>query len=140
MPKMTAKYKTAMHTARKMGVEPSADQETLYRRLNDNGFWWDSKQKEWVEFASEPANAPTPLIMVRVWAEAGERVEKAVNIIKGAFSNGFVLIQESDPYPCRPPKQKESRVYLQFMPSTGMTKDELIRENDPYAVEIGEAV
>ena len=139
MPKMTAKYKTALQTAREQGIALDASgegvQEYLYRKLNDSGFWWDSKLKKWVQFAKEPANKPTPLVMIRVWADS-EKLQEAVGMVKGAFANGFDLIQESSPYPCRPPQQLESRVYLHFKRNSSMSQGELIREADPFAVEI----
>lgn len=134
--RLTKKYAAALTIAKERGVPPSAQQDELYRRLNDDGCWWDSKQGKWVVFAEEPADAPTPLIMVRVWA-AETNIKAAVSTVCGAFGNGFKKILASDEYPCRPPKQLERRVYLQFVPMTAeMTKQELIRENDPYAIDI----
>ena len=136
LPRMTVKYKRARSTAVQNEIVPdNYDRDELYQRLNQAGWWWDSKAKEWVQFTDEPANEPTPLIMVRVWASQ-ENIAQAVGAVNSAFANGYAIIQESDPYPCRPPKQRESRVYLQFVPTQGMTKSELIRENDPYAIEV----
>lgn len=136
MSRMTAKYKGALSTAKQNEIAAhNYDRDELYQRLNQAGWWWDSKIKKWIQFAEEPANEATPLVMVRVWASE-ENIAPAVGVIKSAFANGYAIIQESDPYPCRPPKQLESRVYLQFVPTQGMTQLELIRENDPYAIEI----
>lgn len=37
MPKMTAKYKTALQAARPLGFAPSGNQEELYQSLNNAG-------------------------------------------------------------------------------------------------------
>lgn len=137
MPKMTAKYSSALAAARQEGIPPSNDQETLYQRLNAAGLWWDSKEGKWINFADTPANDPTPKLMIRVWAVGDQVDERANDIIKG-LRGKFKLIQRNGPYPCRPPQQKESRVYLEFLPDDGQrsTLDDIIRENDPYAVQL----
>jgi hypothetical protein len=137
MPKMTAKYSSALAAARAAQLSDGGDQETLYRRLNDAALWWDSKQGEWINFTQEPADEPTPITRVRVWA-SGDRVSDAVSEVIKGLRGKFKLITRSDPYPCRPPKQLESRVYLEFLPDEGSksTIDEIIRENDPTAIEI----
>lgn len=133
--RMTQKFKKALHTAQHQNLPTSQDREWLYGTLNDEGFWWDCKQGEWVRFATEPSDEPTPLVMVRVWASE-TNIEEAVRVVEGAFSNGFTRILKSKPYPCRPPKQREHRVYLQFHRTHAMTKGELIQSTDPFAVEI----
>lgn len=54
MPKMTAKYSSAVLAARYAKLSTLGDQETLYKRLNEAGLWWDSKQQEWINFAATP--------------------------------------------------------------------------------------
>lgn len=137
MPKMTAKYSSALATARRAGIPPTGDQETLYQRLNENGLWWDSKAGEWIDFSAAPANEPTSKLMIRVWAEGKIVDSRADEVIKG-LRGKFKLISRRGPFQCRPPEQLESRVYLEFMPGddTKRSLDEIIRENDPYAVEV----
>ncbi len=137
MPKMTAKYSSALAAARTNGLVVTGDQEALYSRLNGAGLWWDSKEGKWINFADTPANEPTPKLMIRVWAEGKIVDSRADEIIKG-LRGKFRLISRRGPFPCRPPEQLESRVYLEFMPgdATKRSLDEIIRENDPYAVEI----
>lgn len=139
MPKMTAKYTTARAAALKNDLGLNGDQETLYKRLNENGLWWDSKQGAWINFADEPADEPTPKIMVRVWAEQQKVSGAASEVIRG-LRGKFKLIAKTDAYPCRPPKQLESRIYLEFLPDDGSkgSLDEIIKENDPFAVQIDE--
>ena len=138
--KMTKKFSKAMETALNAEIlgryEHVEDQEWLYRKLNDAGHFWDAKVGRWVEFRQEPANAPTPLIRVRVWSESGAKLDEAVSQVKSAFANGYEIINQSAPYVCRPPQQLEGRVYLEFRRVNEMTADELQKENDPYGIEI----
>lgn len=137
MPKLTVKYSLALACAATNGVLPSADQEALYRRLNEIGWWWDSKAQQWMNFGQMPAAAPTPKLMIRVWAASDQVERQADEVIKG-LRGKFRLIAQAGPYPCRPPKQLESRVYLEFLPGDDSqgSVDEILRENDPYAVEV----
>ena len=75
--------------------------------------------------------------MIRVWADASQVEAQADEVIKG-LRGKFRLIGRNGPYPCRPPQQRESRVYLEFLPGddSHRSRDEIIRENDPYAVEV----
>lgn len=137
MPKMTAKYSSARETAFSNEISVNGDQEQLYKRLNENGWWWDSKQSAWIRLMDEPANEPTPKLMVRVWANHTTVAQAASEIIKG-LRGQFTLINRSDPYPCRPPRQLEHRIYLEFLPGDGSkgSISDIIRENDPTAIEI----
>lgn len=92
--------------------------------------------QKWVEFKAEPADAPCPQVRIRVWAEEGAKLDAAISLVLAAFGNGYKKIVHSEHYPCRPPKQLESRVYLEFLPTAEMNQDELIKENDPFAIEI----
>lgn len=140
MMKQTKKFKTAYEKALQLKIFKRGaaieSQDWLYRKLNDLGVFWDSKLGEWIEFMIEPANAPTPLIRVRVWGATGVALDTAVKMVKGAFGNGFECVNHSMPYVCRPPQQLESRVYLEFKRIQAMTQDELWKENDPVAVVI----
>jgi hypothetical protein len=139
MPKMTTKYSSALATARTAKVSTNGDQETLYHRLNEAGLWWDSKAGEWINFNTAPANEPTPKLMVRVWSPADRAQSDADEIIKG-LRGKYKLISRQGPYPCRPPQQKEHRVYLEFLPGddSKSTLDRIIQENDPHAVLLDE--
>ncbi|MEH2438397.1 MAG: hypothetical protein V7K25_30065 [Nostoc sp.] len=107
--KRTAKYSKACQIL----TFPHSSQEQLYSELNRLGWYWQSGKKEW-ERDDTPAKAATKLIRVRVWA-AKETVENAAELfLENAESNGLRLIEKSAPYPCRPPNQLESRIYLTF--------------------------
>jgi hypothetical protein len=118
MPRMTAKYRTALKLAEAILDHPfdPNDQKVLYRRLGEHNYFFDSKSKVWEK--GEPANPPTDLVRVRVWAKA-EHIEQVADKLVSELSDGdYRLIERSEPYPCRPPKQLESRVYLTFLPNT----------------------
>lgn len=123
MPKMTAKYAGALAVARREFSEVSAwpDQEALYTRLQEAGHFWDSQAKRWEYFEPAEADDPTPLIMVRVWADGEiiqEAVDDLVNLVKRS-KLPWDLIEKSNVYGCRPPKQREGRIYLKFLPRRG---------------------
>lgn len=121
MPKMTAKYTKALHTARyEAKLSPEIirffqSQEELYAGLQYEGYFWNSKTQVWEFHEPEAAHYPTHLVMVRVWAESSV-VDNAADAIIDRISDKFALVERSTQYQCRPPKQAESRVYLKFMP------------------------
>lgn len=121
MPKMTAKYSSALTVARREGVGANVTgatpQETLYTRLQERGYFWNSDRKEWERHEISEANPPMEGISIRVWA-ATEHANKAAQAVAFALGRvyGWRLVETSEPYQCRPPKQLESRVYLKFMP------------------------
>lgn len=112
--KMTAKYSSARMTALKESLDVSGSQEDLYQRLQKAGLFWDSDKKAWWYAPEEKADPATPMIMIRVWADA-EIVEEAADEIVKKLKL-FSLVEKSPVYPCRPPKQLEGRVYLKFLP------------------------
>ncbi len=119
-PRQTAKYTGAMTAILKLDVpdkkviELSWEQENLYSFLQDAGHFWNSDSKQWEYHPPEEADPPTKLVMVRVWAAADEVQAAALKV--AATLQPWRLIEQSKPYPCRPPKQKEARVYLKFLP------------------------
>ena len=49
---------------------------------------------------------------IRLWA-SNETIEEYAELISQLLGeNGYTVVDKSEPYPCRPPKQNESRVYL----------------------------
>lgn len=118
MPKMTAKYAWAVNTAHNhnLPVRNTHNQEELYQLLQESGFFWDSGIKRWEYHEPAAADDPTPLIMVRVWAD-GEIIEEAADdLVRQASALNWRLVERSQVYGCRPPKQREGRVYLRFLP------------------------
>lgn len=117
MPKMTKKYTEALRTGRQAGIRTGAgDQEWLYRILAEQGYQWNSDAGEWQHLPSLPEDEPSPLIRVRVWAEASIVGLMADGIEAALQQAGLRLVERSVPYPCRPPQQRESRIYLTFEP------------------------
>lgn len=117
MPRMTKKYTEAVNTARRVGIRATGgDQEWLYRMLAEQNYQWDSDAGAWNHLPSLPADAPSLLIRVRVWAN-GEIVGlMADGVVESMLAAGLRLVERSQSYPCRPPQQRESRVYLTFEP------------------------
>ena len=64
---------------------------------------------------AEPPDEPTELIKLRLWAD-GENVEALANNFSNVVTSlGYKLLERSKPYPCRPPQQRESRIYMSFI-------------------------
>lgn len=113
MPKNTAKYSGACQKANELNIPIGQHQEELYQALNSQGFYWNSKEKSW-EKLDEEADPPTELIRIRVWTDA-RFVEKVANeCIESLAQKGMRLVEKSEVFKCRPPKQLEARIYLTF--------------------------
>jgi hypothetical protein len=122
MPKMTKKYAAALELARKLGQVIPLNQEPLYQSLNDQGHHWNSDTGAWEQWANEPADEPTEFIMIRVWSAADVIGELANDVITQMRKVGLRLMEQSEVFPCRPPKQLEARVYLKFLPERKFKK------------------
>lgn len=118
MPRMTAKYRAAITTAhnKRLPAKDTANQDELYELLQQNGYFWDSGSKQWDYHDPAQADPPTPLVMVRVWADLDHVEGYAQQVIAECSKKIGPLVEQSRVYPCRPPKQQEGRVYLKFMP------------------------
>ena len=111
---MTVKYTAAVHLASNLRIHPSEDQNALYARLMQRGYLWDSQQAVWVELADEPANPPTQLVSIRVWADKNSVEQVADDLVRAMQRHGLRLEKRSQVYLCRPPQQLEGRVYVVF--------------------------
>ncbi len=112
MARRTAKYVAALETAQRLNIPLTGDQDSLYSDLNAANFFWDSGDKRWA-----PGTTPDPastVVRVRVWAEASSVRDIAEEIARRMTRDGYELLERSEPYQCRPPKQLEARVYLTF--------------------------
>lgn len=118
MAKMTAKYSGAVAIARTKNIPITDDQEELYAALGKAGFLWD-KMKKWYDVSQEPAEPPSDVLRVRVWAKTEDVEQQARLIVRSLTSGGYRLLEQSQPYVCRPPKQSESRIYLSFIDDGG---------------------
>jgi len=88
------------------------NQTDLYDQLVQLGYMWDSKTGEWLHLPSMEADEPSKLIKVRVWADT-KNLDYEVNYIVDRLQ-GYELVKRSKVCPCKPPKQREGRVYLTF--------------------------
>jgi hypothetical protein len=123
MPKQTRKYVAAMQIAQREKITLLHDAELLYHVLAERDYHWDSGAGEWAKWADLPADEPTEFVMVRLWA-AGEVIgELAEDTIRQLEAVGLRLMERSEAYPCRPPKQLEARVYLKFLPERKFKKE-----------------
>lgn len=113
MPKQTRKYKTACELADQLNISDRTNQERLYHLLNEQNYYWDSGTQAW-QLLQQDAKPPTELIHVRVLAEASRVEGAAYQVRLGLEEQGYIFLEESEPYTCRPPKQLESRIYLSF--------------------------
>ena|SRR4028119_1794730 len=113
MPKQTAKYASACKKAESLKIPVGQHQEELYQALNTQGWYWNSQEKLW-EKLDEDADPPTELIRVRIWADSRFVEQFAKDCIESMSQRGLRLIEKTEPYRCRPPKQLESRIYLTF--------------------------
>lgn len=113
MPKLTRKYKIALSLADELDISERDNQEKLYRLLNEAGYFWDASTQVWQQLTTD-ADPPTELIRVRVWAESSKVDGAAYQLRVATEEIGYQFLEKSDSYPCRPPKQLESRIYLTF--------------------------
>lgn len=112
-PKMTAKYKAALETARALNIDGYASWggNYLYEALAKMNFTWDAETGVWWILA---ADTPSDLIRLRIWAKTEDVTDAARQIADAMEVMGYKLVEQSQPYICRPPKQLESRVYYTF--------------------------
>lgn len=107
--KRTKKYTGAIDIL----THPHETQDELYSELNRLGWYWDSKQQRWVR-DGRVADPETKLIRIRVLSGTSQVQNVADNVIEAMQERGLRLLEKSPPYPCRPPQQNDSRVYLTF--------------------------
>ena len=115
MPKRTKKYVKALAAAQSSKISTEGDSNQLYNRLQEEAnLWWNIDKQVW-----EKGEKPKPAsgsIYVRVCEAEGIVETHAARIIELLQEDGYHLINASEPYRCRPPKQNESRIYAKFLP------------------------
>jgi len=92
---------------------PHSTQDELYSELNRLGWFWSGKKKVW-ERDDRLAQPASKLIKLRVWGNGEIVDELADGIVEAVTDIGLKLLEKSKAYPCRPPQQNDSRVYLTF--------------------------
>jgi hypothetical protein len=116
MPKKTVKYIAALTVLRNLG-EPGIglDAEHDYDALAELGYQWDAKKGKWINVSKLPSQPASTLLRIRVWAAKGQAHAAAMVAAQALHERaGWNLLEESAPYPCRPPQQNDERVYLTF--------------------------
>lgn len=68
------------------------------------------------KYKSEP-------IRIRLMAGRDRCAAVAEQIAALMRANGYELLEKSEPYPCRPPKADDDRIYLTFIERAGETGD-----------------
>lgn len=115
MARLTAKLKAAKECVleNKLAIQIYAAPDVIYTALQGAGYWWSSDKQAWErEAAAQPAMDGS---MIRVWARTDE-VERIARMVCAMMEQqGMRLVEMSQPYQCRPPRQAESRVYLRFV-------------------------
>lgn len=120
MPKQTKKFVAAQVQLSRLGVSASGyDQEQDYRKLSELGYQWDSTKGKWVRLDSQPAKPASQVTRVRVWAASHDVQRAADDVLSAMQARGYQLVEVSTPYPCRPPQQNDSRVYITLIKSGG---------------------
>lgn len=113
MSKKTTKYIKALEINPGY-IHTSSDQ--LYRHLQDNDYFWDSTISSWVHTPSQNNDPPSQLIKIRLWCDKNKAEQVSLTIMELMDSAGYRCLEFSYPYPCRPPKANDSRIYLTFCP------------------------
>lgn len=113
MPKRTHKYISALEVAEYLNLTDVDDQNRLYSLLNEQGYFWESDTHSWRK-TKEVADPPSSVIRVRIWTDS-TKVRGVAHEMKSVLEeSGYELIEQSEPYTCRPPKQLDSRIYQTF--------------------------
>lgn len=121
MARKTKKFVAAMSALHDLGMQVSRGwwgmpAEQAYGLLQKHGLVWDSKQGRWLSVADEPADEASRLVRVRVWADRELVEDWTDDIVRFLERAGWDMVDRSEVYTCRPPKQLEGRIYLQMMP------------------------
>ena len=91
-------------------TEKFNNQEQLYSLLISNNYYWNSQEKIWEKGGiPEP---PSELVKIRITCDR----DRLDSVVKNMSIKGLYLLEISDPFPCRPPRQNDIRVYLSFKP------------------------
>lgn len=114
MVRHTQKYVAALEIAALLNVVSPPSSKELYVILTQARYYWDAKTQRWV-FVAQPSQPPTEFIRLRVWASEEViqlEADKLILTLEKALS--WQCIERSAVYPCRPPEEKEARIYLLF--------------------------
>lgn len=111
MARRTKKYIAAQAAARHYGLSSRGENQQLYDRLQGNNLWWNGQT--WQK--GLPPKPATKIIRIRVMAAADVVSGHADKLSELLQEEGYQLLDMSAPCSCRPPRQQDSRVYIQCL-------------------------
>lgn len=111
MIKRTRKYLKALEVSADFSHGTS---DELYQHMIAQGYYWDENCGLWIQGADQKNDPPSTQIKVRLWADKNQVENISNKVIEAVTDQGFRFIEKSIPYPCRPPKANDARVYLTF--------------------------
>lgn len=112
--KQTRKFVSAEKLYRKLGLtQRYRTQDALYELLGEQNYYWDRKAQRWQDGGE--SDPPSTVISIRITTGYDRLNEVAEVLIEALGEYELELIEQSKPYPCRPPKQNDSRMYLTFL-------------------------
>jgi hypothetical protein len=111
MIKQTRKYLKALEVSDDFFHHTS---DELYQYLTVQGYYWDANCGLWIKAADQSNDPPSTQVKIRIWADKNQVIEIAEKAIEALTDQEFRFIEKSIPYPCRPPKANDARVYLTF--------------------------
>lgn len=112
-PKRTPKYVQALEVTEYLNLSDVDNQNRLYSLLNEQGYFWESNTHIWRK-TKEVTDLPSSVIRIRIWTDSAKVRGVAYEIRSVLEESGYELIEQSEPYTCRPPKQLDSRIYQSF--------------------------
>lgn len=113
--RMTQKVKAAIRKCSELGLKSTGDAETIYTRLDEAGYKWESSTKEWIERPGVDMSVKTGLVDIRIRAANGDINQFMAQFEQLLKSGNLTIIRGGDKlYPDdRHGVAVTSRVYLQ---------------------------
>ncbi len=108
--RQTEKYRKAVEILK----YPHNSHQELYSEMNRLSYYWDAKNRKW-ERDDRLADPPMDGVKIRLWANNDEVQDYSELITQLLKAEGYTIVDKSEPYQCRPPKQNESRIYLSIV-------------------------
>lgn len=113
MPKWTRKYREAFDLADQLLIAERDNQDSLYRLLNEAGFYWDFNAGAWYR-KSNLQSRGSYLVKTYFKREPTGGYEVFLYLRRHLERQGYLIAEDSLVYIYQPPKQLISRVYITF--------------------------
>jgi hypothetical protein len=112
--KQTRKFASAEKLYNKLSLtQKYRSQDALYEILGEQGYYWERKAQRWQDGGE--SHPPSTVISISV-STGYDRLSEVAEILTEALEGyDLELIEQSRAYPCRPPKQNDSKMYLTFL-------------------------